>query len=57
MTRPRSGVVKTDKGQQTRAAILETALQMFRDRGYEQTRMRQEWHLVIHITISTPRNT
>src|SRR5215471_4745255 len=40
MTSARSGVVKTDKGQQTRAAILETALDMFRERGYEQTTMR-----------------
>src|SRR4029453_8844639 len=40
MTNARSGVVKTDKGQQTRAAILETALEMFRERGYEQTTMR-----------------
>jgi len=34
------GLVKTDKGQQTRAAILEAALEMFRERGYEQTTMR-----------------
>ena len=40
MTTARSGVVKTDKGQQTRAAILEAALEMFRARGYEQTTMR-----------------
>lgn len=40
MTKARSGVVKTDKGQQTRAAILEAALEMFRERGYEQTTMR-----------------
>jgi AcrR family transcriptional regulator len=40
MTKARSGPVKTDKGQQTRTAILETALEMFRERGYEQTTMR-----------------
>ena len=40
MTEPRSGLVKTDKGQQTRAAILEAALEMFRERGYDQTTMR-----------------
>lgn len=40
MTKARTGLVKTDKGQQTRAAILEAALEMFRERGYEQTTMR-----------------
>lgn len=40
MTKARTGLVKTDKGQQTRAAILESALDMFRERGYEQTTMR-----------------
>jgi len=40
MTTARTGPVKTDKGQQTRAAILEAALEMFRERGYEQTTMR-----------------
>ena len=40
MTKARSGVVKTDKGQQTRTAIVEAALEMFRERGYEQTTMR-----------------
>lgn len=40
MTEVRSGVVKTDKGQQTRAAILETALETFRELGYERTTMR-----------------
>src|SRR5262245_5417384 len=40
MSKARSRAVKTDKGQQTRAAILETALDMFREQGYEQTTMR-----------------
>lgn len=40
MTTVRTGMVKTDKGQQTRAAILEAALEMFRERGYEHTTMR-----------------
>lgn len=40
MTKARTGLVKTDKGQQTRAAILEAALELFLDRGYEQTTMR-----------------
>ena len=40
MTKARAGLVKTDKGLQTRAAILEAALEMFRERGYEQTTMR-----------------
>lgn len=31
---------KTLKGNQTRAAILETALEIFREKGYEQTTMR-----------------
>jgi AcrR family transcriptional regulator len=31
---------KTMKGDQTKALILETALKMFRDRGYEETTMR-----------------
>jgi AcrR family transcriptional regulator len=31
---------KTGKGEQTRAVILETALEMFRERGYEETTMR-----------------
>ena len=33
-------VVKRVKGDQTQALILETALTMFRERGYEQTTMR-----------------
>ena len=40
MTKPSGGLVKTDKGQQTRAAILEAALEMFLERGYENTTMR-----------------
>src|SRR5688572_15868754 len=31
---------KKRKGEQTRAHILETALQLFRERGYEDTTMR-----------------
>lgn len=31
---------KTPKGDQTKAAILETALEIFHERGYEQTTMR-----------------
>jgi AcrR family transcriptional regulator len=31
---------KTSKGEQTRAVILETALALFRERGYEDTTMR-----------------
>ena len=31
---------KTPKGEQTRALILETALELFRERGYEETTMR-----------------
>jgi AcrR family transcriptional regulator len=31
---------KPSKGQQTKAAILEAALELFRERGYEQTTMR-----------------
>jgi AcrR family transcriptional regulator len=32
--------VKTVKGDQTKALILETALEMFRERGYDETTMR-----------------
>jgi AcrR family transcriptional regulator len=32
--------VKTPKGDQTKALILETALEIFRERGYEETTMR-----------------
>src|SRR6201991_888301 len=31
---------KTQKGDQTKALILETALEIFQERGYEQTTMR-----------------
>jgi AcrR family transcriptional regulator len=36
----KSAQVKTNKGEQTRALILETALEIFRERGYEETTMR-----------------
>src|SRR5437868_3332614 len=36
----RADSVKTSKGEQTRAIILETALELFRERGYEETTMR-----------------
>ena len=34
------GAVKTAKGEQTRGLILETALELFREQGYERTTMR-----------------
>jgi AcrR family transcriptional regulator len=34
------GAVKTRKGEKTRAQILEAALELFRERGYEETTMR-----------------
>jgi AcrR family transcriptional regulator len=40
MTNVRTGLIKTDKGQQTRAAILKTALDTFREQGYERATMR-----------------
>jgi len=40
MAERKSGPVKTNKGEQTRALILETALEIFRERGYEETTMR-----------------
>jgi len=40
MTKARVGLVKTDKGQQTKAAILDAALELFLARGYEDTTMR-----------------
>ena len=36
----RSVSTKTQRGEQTKALILETALKMFRERGYEETTMR-----------------
>lgn len=36
----RTEITKTSKGEQTRALILETALDLFRERGYEETTMR-----------------
>ena len=38
--RRKKKVSKTSKGDQTRALILETALEIFQERGYEQTTMR-----------------
>ena len=35
-----SAPAKTPKGEQTRALILETALELFRERGFEETTMR-----------------
>ena len=42
MSKPRKQktTTKTVKGDQTKALILETALEMFRERGYEETTMR-----------------
>ena len=40
MAAMRKKAVKRPKGDQTRALILDTALAMFRERGYEQTTMR-----------------
>ena len=40
MAAMRKKAVKRLKGDQTRALILDTALSMFRERGYEQTTMR-----------------
>ena len=37
---PKKRKIKTPKGDQTKALILETALEMFQERGYEQTTMR-----------------
>jgi len=37
---PKKKETKTGKGDQTKALILETALEMFRERGYEETTMR-----------------
>jgi len=40
MDAPNQPSTKTQKGEQTRALILNTALEMFRERGYENTTMR-----------------
>lgn len=40
MTVDKPDSAKTSKGEQTRAVILETALDLFRERGYEETTMR-----------------
>ncbi len=37
---PKPDTAKTSKGEQTRALIMETALDMLREQGYEQTTMR-----------------
>jgi len=37
---PKKRKIKTPKGDQTKALILETALEMFQERGYDQTTMR-----------------
>ena len=37
---PKPETAKTNKGEQTRALIMETALEMLREHGYEQTTMR-----------------
>src|SRR5712664_1280441 len=36
----KSSTIKTAKGEQTKALILTTALEMLHERGYEQTTMR-----------------
>src|SRR3982751_414020 len=40
MSATRKKPARTGKGDQTKALILETALEMFRERGYEETTMR-----------------
>jgi AcrR family transcriptional regulator len=40
MVDERTDATKVNKGEQTRALILETALTLFRERGYEETTMR-----------------
>lgn len=40
MSETKPDTAKTSKGEQTRAVILETALELFRERGYEDTTMR-----------------
>ena len=39
-TKRKKKETKTVKGDQTKALILETALEMFRERGYDNTTMR-----------------
>lgn len=41
MSGPAAGPVATERGRRTRARILATALELFRERGYEQTTMRE----------------
>ena len=40
MSETKQEPIKTSKGEQTRAVILETALELFREKGYEETTMR-----------------
>jgi AcrR family transcriptional regulator len=40
MTETTGATARTGRGEQTRALILETALELFRERGYEETTMR-----------------
>jgi AcrR family transcriptional regulator len=40
MTETKQEPTKTSKGEQTRAVILEAALELYRERGYEETTMR-----------------
>src|SRR5438094_3920559 len=40
MVDERTETARANKGEQTRALILETALTLFRERGYEETTMR-----------------
>jgi AcrR family transcriptional regulator len=40
MTKAKSESAMTSKGEQTRVVILERALELFRERGYEETTMR-----------------
>ena len=40
MTETKQEPAKTSKGEQTRAVILEAALELYRERGYEETTMR-----------------
>ena len=40
MSEAKQQPIKTSKGEQTKAVILETALELFREKGYEETTMR-----------------